>query len=249
MARRRWRSRRGPRGADVEAVARATAASARLDPLLCADVLMDLVHQGKVCDATAAGLAAIPDVILLTAPRNKPGETSAPRPGLAGVLECMRDKNLDPFVGLVDRIVAMGAAGVAAAGGADSAPAAVKAAASAAAATAAALTKGLRRELGHTASALQRADPTSKESVAVATALLRCVPFIAPEEWRGRALGEAVPPLCAHPHPAVRAAAREAMRRAVASTPAARDAIVQGAAGVLLSPPSMGARGDRVDGC
>ena len=41
------------------------------------------------------------------------------------------------------------------------------------AATAAALTKGLRRELGHTASALQRADPTSKESVAVATALLR----------------------------------------------------------------------------
>ena len=235
--------KKGPRGADVEAVARATAASARLDPLLCADVLMDLVHQGKVCDATAAGLAAIPDVILLTAPRNKPGETSAPRPGLAGVLECMRDKNLDPFVGLVDRIVAMGAAGVAAAGGADSAPAAVKAAASAAAATAAALTKGLRRELGHTASALQRADPTSKESVAVATALLRCVPFIAPEEWRGRALGEAVPPLCAHPHPAVRAAAREAMRRAVASTPAARDAIVQGAAGVLLSPPSMGRAG------
>ena len=73
--------------------------------------------------------------------------------------------------------------------------------------------------------------------------MLRCVPLIAPEEWRGRALGEAVPPLCAHPHPAVRAAARDAMRRAVASTPAARDAIVQGVAGVLLSPPSTGRAG------
>ena len=137
----------------------------------------------------------------------------------------------------------MGAAGVAAAGGADAAPAAVKASAAAAAATASALVKSLRRELGATASALQRADPTSRASVVVATALLRCVPLIAPEEWRGRALGEAVPPLCAHPHPAVRAAARDAMRRAVASTPAARDAIVQGVAGVLLSPPSTGRAG------
>ena len=235
--------KKGPHGGDVHAVARAVAATARLDPLLAADVLMDLVHQGKVCDATAAGLAAVPDVILLTASRSGNSGTSgtAPKPGLAGVLECMRDEGLDPFSGLVDRIVAMGAAGVAAAGGADAAPAAVRL--SAAAATASALVKSLRRELGATASALQRADPTSRASVIVATALLRCVPFIAPEEWRGAALGEAVPPLCAHPHPAVRAAARDAMRRAVASTPAARDAIVQGAAGVLLSPPSTGRAG------
>ena len=230
----------------MHAVARAVAATARLDPLLAADVLMDLVHQGKVCDATAAGLAAVPDVILLTASRSGTASRKSGgvvKPGLAGVLECMRDEGLDPFSGLVDRIVAMGAAGVAAAGGADAAPAAVKASASAAAATASALVKSLRRELGATASALQRADPTSRASVIVATALLRCVPFIAPEEWRGAALGEAVPPLCAHPHPAVRAAARDAMRRAVASTPAARDAIVQGAAGVLLSPPSTGRAG------
>ena len=73
--------------------------------------------------------------------------------------------------------------------------------------------------------------------------LLRCIPFIAPEEWRGKALGEAVPPLCAHPHPAVREAAGDAMRRAVKALPASRDAVVQGAAATLLRPPGAAQAG------
>ena len=102
---------------------------------------------------------------------------------------------------------------------------------------------GLRRQLGATARALQLAKPTEEASVAVAVSLLRCIPFIAPEEWRGKALGEAVPPLCAHPHPAVREAAGDAMRRAVKALPASRDAVVQGAAATLLRPPGAAQAG------
>ena len=208
------------------AVARATAATSRLDPLLAADVVAELLREGKVSDAVAAGLTAVPDIILLTAPR------SGVRPGLAGVLTRMRDDGLDPLSGLVERVA--GERGVLS----PDASSSERAAASAAAAAAADLARNLRRQLGAVARALQTARPTEEASVAVAVALLRCVPFVAPEEWRGAALGEAVPPLCAHPHPAVRVAAGDAMRRAVTALPTARDAIVQGAAAVMLRPPT-----------
>ena len=54
----------------VGAVARATAAMARVDPLLAADVLLDLTREAKVSDALAAGLAALPNVLALTARRS-----------------------------------------------------------------------------------------------------------------------------------------------------------------------------------
>ena len=208
------------------AVARATAATSRVDPLLAADVVAELLREGKVSDAVAAGLTAVPDIVLLTAPR------SGVRPGLAGVLTRMRDDGLDPLSGLVDRVAGERGALARDASSSD------RAAAAAAAAAAADLARNLRRQLGAVARALQTSRPTEEASVAVAVALLRCVPFVAPEEWRGAALGEAVPPLCAHPHPAVRVAAGDAIRRAVTALPTARDAIVQGLAAVMLRSPT-----------
>ena len=208
------------------AVARATAATSRVDPLLAADVVAELLREGKVSDAVAAGLTAVPDIVLLTAPR------SGVRPGLAGVLTRMRDDGLDPLSGLVDRVAGERGALARDASSSD------RAAAAAAAAAAADLARNLRRQLGAVARALQTSRPTEEASVAVAVALLRCVPFVAPEEWRGAALGEAVPPLCAHPHPAVRVAAGDAIRRAVSALPTARDAIVQGLAAVMLRSPT-----------
>ena len=208
------------------AVARATAATSRVDPLLAADVVAELLREGKVSDAVAAGLTAVPDIVLLTAPR------SGVRPGLAGVLTRMRDDGLDPLSGLVDRVAGERGALARDASSSD------RAAAATAAAAAADLARNLRRQLGAVARALQTSRPTEEASVAVAVALLRCVPFVAPEEWRGAALGEAVPPLCAHPHPAVRVAAGDAIRRAVSALPTARDAIVQGLAAVMLRSPT-----------
>ena len=85
-------------------------------------------------------------------------------------------------------------------GGADAAPAAVKASASAAAATASALVKSLRRGTRDGFGASTRGPP-ARASVVVATALLRCVPFIAPEEWRRSRPRRGCPAALASPSP------------------------------------------------
>ena len=203
---------------------------------------MDLVHQGKVCDATARS-GGRADVILLTASRSGNSGTggTAPKPGLAGVLSACGTRawirsraswtGSSPWArpGWRRRAARMRRPPRSRRRRRRPPPPPRR-------------SSKLRRELGATASALQRADPTSRASVVVATALLRCVPLIAPEEWRGGPLGEAVPPLCAHPRPAVRAAARDAMRRAVASTPAARDAMCRASRGCYC-PSATGRAG------
>ena len=227
----------GDDGGLAAAVARATAAMVRVDPLLSADVVVELLREGGVSEATAAGLDAVPGIILLTSERWRgkrpppgPGAEASssaepPAPGLAGVLQCMRDSGLDPLSGLVKRISDQEKEESGDGTGAQIA--------------AERMLEDLRAKLGGVASALgASSNPSSPDAVAVAVALLRCVPFIVPEAWRGAALGESITPLCANPHASVRAAAGDAIRRAVAATPATRDAIVQGAAGTLLRPHS-----------
>ena len=222
----------------VGAVARATAAAARVDPLLAADVLLDLTREAKVSDALAAGLVALPDVLALTA-RRSPDARATTADGvredaMASLLRSLaRDGSVDASAGWADRI--LGSVSGAASGSAGSAAAA---AARAAAETASSLARELRKRLSGAARALQSANPADEGAAAVAVALLRCVPFAVPDEWRGAAAGEAVPPLCAHPHAAVRRAAAHAASRIVVAIPAARDAITQQLAAVTLRAPT-----------
>ena len=239
----------------VTAVARAVAATARVDPLLAADVLLDLTREAKVSDALAAGLTAIPDVFALTARRAAasagsegqegrsvgasvtPGvsKTTSEEDTMESLLRAARDESTDAGAGWSGRIHGSlaGAASATASGSAAAARAAA-----AAAETASSLPRELRKRLSGAARALQTANPADEGAAAVAVALLRCAPFAVPEEWRGAAAGEAVPPLCAHPHAAVRRAAAHAARRIVVAVPAARDAITQQLAAVMLRAPT-----------
>ena len=230
----------------ITAVARALAATARVDPLLAADVTLDLLREAKVSDALAAGLAALPDIFALTALNaiNPPGNDGRINT-MEGLLCGMRDSQTDATLGWANRILALTRHD----SGSSGSTAEMRAAALAAE-TASSLARELRKRLSGAARALQTARPTEDGAVTVAVALLRCAPFVMPEEWRGVASGEAVPPLCAHPHPVVRRAAAHAVRRIVVAVPAARDAIVQGVAAVMLRAPSAslaGAPGVRLE--
>ena len=221
----------------VTAVARALAATARVDPLLAADVALDLLREAKVSDALAAGLAALPDIFALTSAvdTTMAGNDYSVNT-MEGLLREMRDSGADATAGWSERILASCPAH--GEGGSHASGTATILAAASAAETASSLARELRKRLSGAARALQHAKPTEDGAVAVAVALLRCAPFVTPEEWRGVASGEAVPPLVAHPHPAVRRAAAHAVRRIVTAVPAARDAVVQGVAAVMLRAPS-----------
>ena len=231
----------------VGAVARATAAMARVDPLLAADVLLDLTREAKVSDALAAGLAALPDVLALTARRSvdvtgvdrEAAASSHPEDAMESLLRSLAREgaSADASAGWSDRV--LGCVSGAAGSGSGSAAAARAAAAE----TASSLPRELRKRLSGAARALQSANPADEGAAAVAVALLRCAPFAMPEEWRGAAAGQAVPPLCAHPHAAVRRAAAHAARRIVVAVPAARDAITQQLAAVTLRAPTISRNG------
>ena len=220
----------------VTAVTRAVAATARVDPLLAADVLLDLTREAKVSDALAAGLAALPDVLALTARRPVREEPDGvPEDTMESLSQSLaRDASADASAGWSDRVLGS----VSGAASASPVSAAAAAARAAAAETASSLPRELRKRLSGAARALQTANPADEGAAAVAVALLRCAPFAVPEEWRGAAAGEAVPPLCAHPHAAVRRAAAHAVRRVVVAVPAARDAIAQQLAAVMLRAPT-----------
>ena len=222
----------------VTAVTRAVAATARVDPLLAADVLLDLTREAKVSDALAAGLAALPDVLALTARRPaREDPDGVPEDTMESLSRSLaRDASADASAGWSDRI--LGSVSGAASASASPGSATAARAAAAAAETASSLPRELRKRLSGAARALQTANPADEGAAAVATALLRCAPFAVPEEWRGAAAGEAVPPLCAHPHAAVRRAAAHAVRRVVVAVPAARDAIAQQLAAVMLRAPT-----------